>query len=395
MRLPSPLRGRFAAAALLLVAALVPLAPRYWGTARAAVPSIQGGRDEVASIGLPRLGEVAFEVVGRTDRAGDAVAVAGYLTALAGADPALLFTETDRQSEETARFTFAAELTPATTGQVETVRVLSAAGSLSIYFQTDAGADIADPASFAGGEPIAAFDARTHEIFTERADGTTLVATTVELLQTEALPFAHDGVTYRFGRANALLQLRSSGVATEPEAVSVAAGRAELTAVLGEGAQAIPDEETPEAEETPTEAETPEGPDESPTVAAGDGCELIGPWFAATSSQAEDIQVLAEFILDIESVAELDAGQLRAAADALVVLAEQGREATLPDEAAEVNEEIADATEAIGTAVAAAATAVEDGDEDGFAAAQEDLADALDTFLAALAAGEDLAAACA
>lgn len=409
-----PTRSRLAVSGMLLALALALVGGRgVIGTVLALPPAQEEADDGATPLGAPRPSEAAFELIGLSDRGNQDIAFVGYLTAIAGAEADLLFTRTDRRTEETARFTVVAELTPDAASAVDAVQVGTATGTLTVFFQAEAGAAFDDPETFGGGTAVAAFDLRTQDILYNRSASSTLAESSGDLEQTGAEPIEIDGETFRFGQSGARYHLAMTGVdareRSEPNReVFVLAGRAQLTGVSPESAPATPEppvEATPEAPsdeptgaspEAPPEADaaaTPEDEPETP-VASDDSCVPILSWYEATTAQVADIEVLVEFIAGVEGVQDLDSDQLTAAADALAVLAEQQRGIELPGEADAVPDSVADGMEAIGEAVAAAAAAVDGLSEDELDEAQDDLAAALADLLDADAAADALATEC-
>lgn len=357
-------------------------------------------QDDATTIGVPEPGEVAWGLIGRSDRGEQDTTYVGFLTAVAGAEDDLLFTNPESRTAESARFTFAAELASVSTAEVETVRAETLAGTLTVFYAAEPGADFGDPSSFAAGTPVASFDLRAWEIVSDQSAASTLVVSSGELVQTDGEAFEHDGESFRFGFPDARLLMTLTGIATGDDesdpAASVLAGYAELT---GSASQTAPTDATDEPDEGPDEEEPTEEDDEEPAPpspgATGEGCDAILPWFETTSSQVADVEVLVEFLLGVESVEDLEAEQLRAAADALAALADQQRAVELPDEAVEARDAIADAMAAIGETIVAIADAVEAANSDDFEAALANLDAALDDLRAAQADAEAIAGACA
>jgi hypothetical protein len=382
------LRTRIAFPGLARLSVILLLLPLLAGlAARGAV-----AQDDAATpIGLPDPGETAWEVVGRSDRSDQVIALVGFFSAIAGAEDDLLFTGPDERTEGAARFTFVAELAPGDTAGVGDVRAESVTGTLTVYFASEPGADFADPDSFAAGTPVATFDLRMQDVLSDQSADSTFVDSAGDLIQTGGEPFEHDGSAFAFGRPNAHLLLTLSGVGTGDD-VFVLAGYAELTGTASQAGATTgrEPEEQATAEATPEDGEsTPPRPSDG-----GEGCDAILPWFETTSDQIADIEVLAEFLLGVESVEDLDAEQLRAAAEALAGLADEQRAVDLPEEAVEARDAIADAMEAIGETVTAVADAVDAADIDAFEEALSDLDAALDDLRAAQADAEELAAEC-
>lgn len=106
------------------------------------------------------------------------------------------------KSEVTALFTFHAE--PWSASSVDNGDLslsLAPPGNFTLYYNEAAGADFADPGSFARGVPIAIFQRAEQVVTTTLSSGRTKLfgmnVFTADLV--ESRPFEHDGATYDLG----------------------------------------------------------------------------------------------------------------------------------------------------------------------------------------------------
>ena len=119
--------------ALLLGLTLFAPAASAWPLSRQDAPPAP------AEVGAGPPGDRAFALVGRTVYQPDGVQLYGYLNAILGLDPALLFLDAPR-SVGNARFTYRGEVIDAETAVRADVTAVNGAGLLRVYLDEDAGA---------------------------------------------------------------------------------------------------------------------------------------------------------------------------------------------------------------------------------------------------------------
>ncbi len=207
---------------------------------------------EVETIAVATDGGNAFEFVGEIDQRGGNFTIYGYLTRIAGLEPADLFTDADpaNWSEATARFTFfgAAKLT--TRSVVDNrLFVITAEGTVRFYFNPAAGASFGAPESFFSGTAVSEAQIAVRNVLGTVAPDTGVTDGGGGLTLTTVTPFDLDGRRYQIGTPDGTYRVAFSGVGvrlepTEPRAVLAIAGYAVQTLPIG----APQGEATPAAE---------------------------------------------------------------------------------------------------------------------------------------------------
>jgi len=165
-------------------------------------------------IGMPRQGESALEFLGRSDQDGPTVTHYGYLTHLFGLGDAALFSDLTTRTEATARFTFSASTTLTARHEVGNMIVTAAPGTLTIYFNDTPGSDFTQPGSFAGGQAIATFSVRYHNILNVQAPNEGIATAVADLVQLSASAFTLNGRHHRLGHQGFQLRVRATGQGT-------------------------------------------------------------------------------------------------------------------------------------------------------------------------------------
>ncbi len=151
------LQTRGTGAAARLVTLLLAFGVAAWfGSEARPVVARQDAASVPIEIGAGPVREQAFALVGRTIYEDDTARVFGYLTDIIGLDPALLFTDT-LPAIQTARFTYAGEIPLSSRTNRGDVTHFAGEGTVTIFYDEDAGADWDDPGSFADGEPVSEF----------------------------------------------------------------------------------------------------------------------------------------------------------------------------------------------------------------------------------------------
>lgn len=189
------------------------------------------------AVGAAPIGKIAYEFVGRIDQDALNFVSYGYLTHVDGLPDSVLFSDPVNHSETTARVTYYATATLTARSVISTVTELNALGTSTFYFDT-AGADFADPASFANGTAIGSAAQRSQNIINVQSPNTAVATNFGELVQLAAGTFTYQGQTYTFGHVGG--QQRSfftgEGVRTDPVAPrSFIVGAGNATSLPGTG----------------------------------------------------------------------------------------------------------------------------------------------------------------
>ena len=175
-------------------------------------------------IGAGPIREQAFSLVGRTLYADDSVQLFGYLTDVIGLDPALLFADA-APSPQTARFTYAGDIPLASRSNRGDVTAFAGEGTVTIFYDEDAGAAWDDPGSFADGEPVAEMSLSLRDTLQRQAPAVGVVVGDERYLQETAGEFVIGGETYRFGQIGIEGRLRTVGALVDSgEAPGVVVG---------------------------------------------------------------------------------------------------------------------------------------------------------------------------
>jgi hypothetical protein len=271
------------------------------------------------------LGEPTLTLNGRSVFSPDAVSLYGYVSTVGGLGDADLFTEAS-QSEQTARFTFAAELAVASSTDRADVTISAAAGDLRIYFNEAAGSNWTDPASFSSGQLVGEYSFELRDTLHRQAPGVGLAVATGQLVQSaseefaigeERIQFGHPGLEQRLRYVGALVPGSQAG---ESYAVGftggvTVTGRESIVVILGD-----PDAATPA------------------TPAAGANlCAQLEPWLSGTTERLAQARAIEAATPADGALESLDAAALRQAASEVNSLVTAQRETAVPGEAAATN----------------------------------------------------------
>jgi hypothetical protein len=164
-----------------------------------------------APVGFGVRGQNAFELVGRSDQEGLTVTHYGYLTHIVGLPDQSLFSNATTRTEATARFTYFSSMTLNARNEIGNLISTAAEGTLTIYYQPQAGASLSDPRSFARGTPVATYTARYHNILNVQAPNTGIASAVADLIQLTAREFNFENRRRRLGAPTLRLRLTATG----------------------------------------------------------------------------------------------------------------------------------------------------------------------------------------
>ena len=186
-------------------------------------------------IGTPPSGQNAMEFIGTGREGASGIMPVGYFTHIDGLPDDLLFSDPSTRTEATARFTFVG--VPATGSRTMLGTLVSSSGTatFTFFFNATPGANFNDPSSFAKGQPIAAYAARTHSVLhvlvpiSAAGPGKALVIAAGDVIQNRADPFALQGRPFVLGKVGQRLKVSAQGdfvvaQANPPLATAILAG---------------------------------------------------------------------------------------------------------------------------------------------------------------------------
>jgi hypothetical protein len=162
-------------------------------------------------VGVAPAGQNSLEYVGRIDQTALSFNGYGYLTAISGIPDALVFTDPINHSEATARFTFVSTATLTARSVLDTLFVLSATGTTTIYYNEKPQASFKDPQSFAKGTVIATATERWQNVINVQSPDTGIATGIAEYTQTAANPFSLNGQDYALGQPKQFLRFWYTG----------------------------------------------------------------------------------------------------------------------------------------------------------------------------------------
>lgn len=225
-------------------------------------------------LGIAAPGEVAFSFVGRIEQNGLLFVNVGYLTSVAGLEPADLFTGEDplERSEATARITYFTSARLEERSVNDNLFVTSGTGETTFYLHEDGGADFANPNTFQDGTEIATSTSVWHNTVNVQAPDEGIVFADSVDTQVTAETFTLAGDEHVLGQPDGQLRLSYVGQgqrsdAEEPRASFVYAGQATTLGQDDAGA----DTEVTEPDDPPPATEEVEEPaPEVETDASGD-----------------------------------------------------------------------------------------------------------------------------
>ncbi|MBI1278406.1 MAG: hypothetical protein GC179_09785 [Anaerolineaceae bacterium] len=182
-------------------------------------------------VGIPPAGQNAIEIIGKIDQNGLAFNSYGYLTRINGVPDDQMFTDPANHSEATARFTYASTANLTARSVIETLFVLDAAGSTTIYYNDMPKGDFKDPNTFAAGTAIATANERWQTVINVQSPDTGIATGISEFTESSATPFTLNNTDYQFGHANLVLRSSFTGEGKRsdkilPKSVIIIAGNA-------------------------------------------------------------------------------------------------------------------------------------------------------------------------
>jgi hypothetical protein len=175
------------------------------GLTRSRAHAQYGGSETQVGLGAP--GANAFEFVGAIQQQGLDFSLAGYVTNLAGVDPALLFDGADplERSEATARLALVGSATGVARSILQNLFVVNGEGSVQ-FVLIEPGASFETPDSFTSGPPVATAAVELQDVINVQAPQTgmatgfgALEIDTTEPFQLngESLVIGEPGLRYR------------------------------------------------------------------------------------------------------------------------------------------------------------------------------------------------------
>jgi hypothetical protein len=164
-----------------------------------------------APVGFAAHGQNAFELVGRSDQEGATITHYGYLTHVVGLPDQALFSNPTSRNEASARFTYFSSMALNARNEIGNLISTAAEGTLTIYYQPQAGANLADRGTFARGTPIATYTARYHNILNVQAPNTGIASGVADLIQLTSPQFLFENQRRRLGAPTLRLRLTATG----------------------------------------------------------------------------------------------------------------------------------------------------------------------------------------
>jgi len=160
----------------------------------------------------------ALEFAGKLIQEGGRFTGFGFLTAVRGIDPALLFDGAGAPSEGTALLTIYTVSTLTSIARVNGVFVARAAGTLRLYLRDAPGADFGDPSSFEVGTLVADDEAEYQNTLTVTEPNQGLAHIVGALKRRRAVRFLVGGDHHRIGSKGLASRLTAvgKGVRTDP-----------------------------------------------------------------------------------------------------------------------------------------------------------------------------------
>ena len=339
------------ATSLLALAIALPL----WLVASATLSLAR--QDELApvEIGAGPVREQALAFTGRHLYSDDSVELFGYLTAVIGLEPDLLFTDTSAPpSPRIARFTYAGSVSIASRSDRADVTTTGGDGVMRIYLRESdaAGASWDDPGSFAAGEPVAEYAIQLRDTLQRQAPGVGVLVGDGQLTQQTAAELSFDGERYRFGAVGLAQRLRYVGAPLDGETApdTLAVGLTGSASVIARDAIAV---------NVGAPAATP-----ATVAAAAQECPALQPWLSQTLDALSEAQALGAGAGVEGDLAAIDAGAVGQAATEVAALGQTQRGLEAPEAATGANQLVVTAlsTYARGLEVVANAATAQDAD---------------------------------
>ncbi|HVO70854.1 MAG TPA: hypothetical protein VMT24_12460 [Aggregatilineaceae bacterium] len=165
------------------------------------------------TVGVPQVGENALEVVGRIDQTALTFNSYGYVTYISGIPDAMMFSDPNplNHNETTAHFTFVSAANLTARSVLETIFVLNAAGSTTLYYNETPKASFKDPKSFATGTAIASGPERWQSIVNVQAPDTGITTGIGQFTVNTTSPFTLGGQDYLLGAPKQLYRFSYTG----------------------------------------------------------------------------------------------------------------------------------------------------------------------------------------
>lgn len=166
-------------------------------------------------VGVVAQGQTAIEFIGKLDEPTvSAATFYGYVTHVAGASDASLFTDPAQRTEATAKLTFVSNITLDAHLVQQPLFVTTGSGRARFYFNPAAGAKIDDPASFAQGKLVATDSLRFRDVLAALSQTTGIQSAVGDLRQLSAGNLTLGGKQYRFGRVGLRQRVTMHGEGT-------------------------------------------------------------------------------------------------------------------------------------------------------------------------------------
>lgn len=280
---------------------------------------------EITEVGSGPLSEPTMRLSGRNQYAQDAVQMYGYLTYLVGTEPGAIFADAV-PAVGTARFTYAGDITIASSEDRADTSLLTGTGTLRIYLNPDGGASWEQPASFATGEVVAEYSIELRQTLQRQAPGVGVLVVDAQLLQETAAEFMLVDAPHRFGAEGIGQRLRLVGAqlpAATPQSWSAA--------VTGTAFVTRRDSIIVQMDQVGT------APAATPAAAAASGCAPLDPWLAQSMQALNSASDLLAGLDTSAGVAGVDPAALEEVSSQLSALVAGQRAVSLPDGAADAN----------------------------------------------------------
>ena len=337
---------------------------------------------DLSEVGSGPLGERSFALVGRSAFSQDTVTIYGYLSAVVGLNPDQIFTE-QPHTEQTARFTFIAELDGIETANRADLRTTSGEGTLRIYFDPAAGKSWSDPDSFWRGQLVAEYALTAKEILQRQSPTVGVSVGDGQMVQEQALEFDLTGQTMRFGRPDIQQRFRTIGVlqAESPPDAAFGTTWSGSVSVTGREVTAVP-------LGGPTAAEA------SAAATPETGCAALLAWSEPTTASLAQAMGIAEFSSPDVTLETVETTQLAQGVEALSALVTAQRALAVPEDASATNRLALTALSTVARGMQGATDASRASDSALFAQSQETVRGGVSLIGRATAEIETLAADC-
>ncbi len=162
-------------------------------------------------VGVAAPGQSSLEMVGKIDQDAASFNGYGYLTYVDGIPDAVLFTDSVNRNEATARFTWVSTASLSSRSVLDTLFVLGATGTTTVYFNDTPKANFKDPKSFGTGIAIAVASERWQNVINVQSPDTGIATGVGIYTQTSANPFKLADKDYVLGKPNLVLRFWYTG----------------------------------------------------------------------------------------------------------------------------------------------------------------------------------------